>query len=119
MGQAAGLCDAIIVEVKGPAIDKLVAENPFYAYTQVAGGIYPGNLDPVTTFGVKATVVSSAAVDADTIYSIVKAVFDDLDKFKKMHPAFGTLEPEQMIRDGLSAPLHEGAKRYYREQGLM
>ena len=119
VGQAAGLCDAIIVEVKGPAIDKLVDENPFYAYTQIAGGIYVGNLDPVTTFGVKATVVSSAAVDADTIYSIVKAVFDDLDKFKKMHPAFGNLEPERMIRDGLSAPLHEGAERYFREQGLM
>ncbi len=119
VGQAAGLCDAIIVEVKGPTIDKLVDENPFYAYTQVAGGIYPGNLDPVTTFGVKATVVSSAAVDADTIYSIVKAVFDDLDKFKRMHPAFGNLEPEQMIRDGLSAPLHEGAERYFKEQGLM
>ncbi len=119
VGQAAGLCDAIIVEVKGPVIDKLVAENPFYAYTQIPGGIYTGNLDPVTTFGVMATVVSSATVDADTLYSIVKAVFDNLDKFKKMHPAFGTLEPERMIRDGLSAPLHEGAKRYFREQGLM
>ena len=119
VGQAAGLCDAVIVEVKGPVIDKLVDENPFYAYTQIPGGIYTGNLDPVTTFGVKATVVSSAAVDADTIYSIVKAVFDDLDKFKRMHPAFGNLEPEQMIRDGLSAPLHEGAERYFKEQGLM
>ena len=69
VGQAAGLCDAIIVEVKGPAIDKLVADNPFYAYTQVAGGIYVGNPEPVKTFGVKATVVSSASVDADTIYA--------------------------------------------------
>ncbi len=119
VGQAAGLCDAVIVEVKGPVIDKLVDENPFYAYTQIAGGIYVGNLDPVTTFGVKATVVSSAVVDADPVYSIVKAVFDDLDKFKKMHPAFGDLEPERMIRDGLSAPLHEGAERYFRERGLM
>ena len=73
----------------------------------------------MTTFGVKATVVSSAAVDADTIYSIVKAVFDDLDKFKKMHPAFGGLDPERMIQDGLSAPLHEGAERYFRDRGLM
>ena len=66
VGQAAGLCDAVIVEVQDPTIDKLVEDNPFYAYTVVPGGIYNGNPDPVTTFGVKATVVTSARVDADT-----------------------------------------------------
>lgn len=119
VGQAAGLCDSVIVEVKGPEIDKLVAENPFYAYTEVPGGIYVGNPQPVATFGVKATVVSSAGVDADTVYTVVKTVFENLEAFKKMHPAFGTLEPGRMVRDGLSAPLHEGALRYYREAGLL
>ena len=119
VGQAAGLCDSVIVEVKGPEIDKLVAENPFYAYTEVPGGIYVGNPQPIATFGVKATVVSSAGVDADTVYTVVKTVFENLDAFKKMHPAFGTLEPGRMVRDGLSAPLHEGALRYYREAGLL
>ena len=119
VGQAAGLCDSVIVEVKGPEIDKLVAENPFYAYTEVPGGIYVGNPQPVATFEVKATVVSSAGVDADTVYTVVKTVFENLEAFKKMHPAFGTLEPGRMVRDGLSAPLHEGALRYYREAGLL
>ena len=119
VGQAAGLCDSVMVEVKGPEIDKLVAENPFYAYTEVPGGIYVGNPQPVATFGVKATVVSSAGVDADTVYTVVKTVFENLEAFKKMHPAFGTLEPGRMVRDGLSAPLHEGALRYYREAGLL
>ena len=119
VGQAAGLCDSVIVEVKGPEIDKLVAANPFYAYTEVPGGIYVGNPEAVTTFGVKATVVSSAQVDADTVYSVVKTVFENLETFKKMHPAFGNLDPAQMVRDGLSAPLHEGAARYFREAGLL
>ncbi len=119
VGQAAGLCDAVLVEVKGPAIDKLVRENPFYAYTEIPGGIYTGNPEPVTTFGVKATVVASAKLDAETVYNVVKSVFDQLDSFKKMHPAFGDLDPASMVKDGLSAPLHEGALRYYREQGLM
>ncbi len=119
VGQAAGLCDAIMVEVKDATIDKLVEENPFYAYTEIPGGIYGGNPEPVTTFGVKATVVSSAKVDAEVIYNIVKAVFDNLDNFKKLHPAFSGLQPEQMIHDGLSAPLHEGALRYYQEKGWL
>jgi TRAP transporter TAXI family solute receptor len=119
VGQAAGLCNAVIVEVKGPAIDKLIRENPFYAYTEIPGGIYIGNPDPVTTFGVKATVVASAKLDAETAYQMVKAVFDNLGRFRRMHPAFGNLDAAGMISDGLSAPLHEGALRYYREKGLV
>jgi TRAP transporter TAXI family solute receptor len=119
VGQAVGLCNAVIVEVKSPAIDKLVAEHPFYAYTEIAGGIYSGNPEAITTFGVKATVVASAELDPDIVYAVVEAVFDNLDRFKKMHPAFGGLEAGRMIKDGLSAPLHEGALRYYEERGLM
>ena len=119
VAQAAGLCDAVIVQVSDPDIDKLVDANPFYAYTEVPGGIYPGNPEPVVTFGVKATVVTSDNVDSETIYHIVSAVFDQLDVFRKMHPAFGNLNPRNMVRDGISAPLHEGAMRYYQEKGLM
>jgi TRAP transporter TAXI family solute receptor len=117
--QAVRLCDALLVKVQGPAVDKLVAEYPFYAYTQIPGGLYQGNPDPVATFGVKATVVTSAELDADTVYAIVKAVFDNLNDFKKLHPAFMNLDPAKMITDGLSAPLHEGAVRYYKERGWL
>ncbi len=117
IAQAARLCDAVIAEVSGSAIEKLVENRPYYAYTWVPGGLYPGNPNDVKTFGVKATVVTSAKVDADTVYAITKRVFDNLDTFRRMHPAFANLQPEQMIRDGLSAPLHEGALRYYKERG--
>jgi len=117
--RATVLCGAAIVDVTGPAIDRLVAENPFYSYTVIPGGLYPGNPDDVKTFGVRATVVASADLDADLVYEVVKAVFDNLDAFKRMYPAFGELIPENMVTEGLSAPLHEGAIRYYREKGLM
>ncbi len=119
VNKATGLCDAQLVDVKGPAIDKLVTENPFYAYAQIPGGMYASSPEPVTTFGVKATVVSSADVDAETVYAVVKAVFDNFEQFKRMHPAFGTLEPNRMMTEGISVPLHEGAERYFQEQGLM
>jgi TRAP transporter TAXI family solute receptor len=119
IGQAAGLCNGVIVEVKGGAIDKLVQDNPYYAYTAIPGGMYAGNPDSVVTFGVKATVVSSADVDSDLVYAVVKAVFENLDTLRRMHPAFGLLDAKNMVRDGLSAPLHEGAERYFREKGLL
>ena len=64
-----------------------------------------------------ATVVSSSKVPADTVYQVVKAVFDNFEEFKKLHPALAHLKPENMVKDGNSAPLHDGAARYYREKG--
>ncbi len=119
VGQAAGLCDAVMVEVAGAEIDKLIAENPFYAATEIPGGVYAGNPTPVTTFGVKATVVAAEALDEATVYALVRSVFDDLKGFRKMHPAFGNLDAARMVSDGLSAPLHPGALRYFREAGLL
>lgn len=119
VGKAIGLCDAVIVDVGGPEIDRLVAENPYYAYTEIPAGIYGGSDKPVRTFGVKATVVSSAKVDEETVYRVVRMVFDDLDRFRSLHPAFGNLDPKAMVTDGLSAPVHDGAARYFKETGLM
>ena len=117
--EATTTVDAKLVPVTGPEIDKLIEENPYYAKATVPGGMYNGNPDDVETFGVKATFVAGADVDEEIVYQTVKAVFENFDRFKQLHPAFATLEKEQMISDGLSAPLHPGAERYYKEAGLM
>lgn len=119
VAQATSLCGAKIVEVSGPEIDRLVSENSFYIHTSIPGGIYAANPDPVNSFGVNATVVASSKLDADLVYTVVKTVFDNLETVKSMHPAFAALTKEKMIVDGLSVPLHEGARRYYQEQGLL
>ena len=112
-------CDARLVSATGPAIDKLVADNAFYRRATIPGGMYAGNPDDVQTFGVGATFVSSTRTPADVVYVVVKAVFEHFDDFRKLHPAFANLEKGEMVRDSLSAPLHEGAERYYREAGLL
>ena len=118
VGQAVGLCDAALVEVSGPAIDKLVAGTPYYAHLTIPGGLYRDDGKPVASFGVRTTVVSSADIDAETIYHVVTAVFEDLSQFKRTHPALAELEPARMVREGLTAPVHEGALKYYGEAGL-
>ncbi len=117
--EATTTCDANFVNVSGPAVDKLVKENPFYAKTVIPGGMYRGNPDDIPTFGVGATFVSSSKVPAETVYQVVKSVFDNLDDFKKLHPAFAHLKAEEMISNALSAPLHAGAVKYYKERGWM
>lgn len=117
--EATTSCDSVIVEVAGPTVQMLVDENPFYRVATIPGGMYRGTDEDVQTFGVGATFISSADVDADLVYHTVKAVFENFDTFTKLHPAFANLKKEEMISDGLSAPLHEGAVRYYKEAGLM
>ena len=117
--EATTACDSVLVEVSGEAVDKLVAENPFYRKATIPGGMYRGNPDDVQTFGVGATFVTSADVPEEVVYEVVKAVFENIDQFRSLHPAFANLEPSEMVSDGLSAPLHPGAERYYREVGLI
>ncbi|MCQ9122152.1 C4-dicarboxylate ABC transporter substrate-binding protein [Rodentibacter pneumotropicus] len=117
--EAAASCNAHLVPITGTEIDKLVADNPYYAKATIPGGLYKGTDNPVDTFGVYATLVTSSDVDADSVYAIVKAVFDNFDRFKRLHPAFAHLKQEDMIKNALSAPLHEGAVRYYKEKGWL
>ena len=117
--EATTSCDSVLVNVTGSAVDMLVAENDFYRTATIPGGMYSGNANDTKTFGVGATFVTSTRTPENVIYQVVKAVFENFDSFRKFHPAFRNLDKRQMIKDGLSAPLHAGAVKYYKEAGLM
>ena len=108
------------ISIEGPGLDKMLAEVPYYAKTVIPISNYPQaeNKEDVPTFGVKATFVTSADVPEDVVYAVTKEVFDNLEEFKKLHPAYAVLTKENML-DGLSAPLHPGAEKYFKEAGLI
>lgn len=117
--EAASTCDIKMIPLSGDTIDKLLADNPAYAAATIPGGMYPGNPDDIASWGPKATFVTSADTPDDVVYAVVKGVFDNFDDFKKLHPAFARLVETEMIKDGLSAPLHPGAAQYYTERGWL
>ncbi|MEC7816235.1 MAG: TAXI family TRAP transporter solute-binding subunit [Pseudomonadota bacterium] len=117
--EATTSCDSVIVSVDNAATESLISENPYYRKAVIPGGMYRGSDEDVTTFGVAATFVSSTDVPDDVVYEVVKAVFENFDSFKRLHPAFANLQKEEMVSDALSAPLHPGAAKYYREAGLI
>lgn len=112
-------CGAQLVGIEGAAIDKLVADKPYYAKATIPGGMYANNPNPTNTYGVVSSLVTSANVPDDVVYNLVKAVFENFDEFKKLHPAFANLDQKAMVKNGLSAPLHPGAEKYYKEKGLL
>lgn len=107
--EATTTCDAKLVSVTGAPIDKLVADNPFYRVATIPGGMYKGTDGETTTFGVGATFVTSTSVPEETVYIVAKSVMENIEDFKGLHPAFANLDPAQMVKDGLSAPLHDGS----------
>lgn len=117
--EATTTCDARLVSVTGAPVDKLVADNPFYRIATIPGGMYKGTDGDTTTFGVGATFVTSANVPEEVVYVVAKSVMENIDDFRGLHPAFANLEPSQMVKDGLSAPLHDGAAKAYKELGLI
>ena len=117
--QAADGCGAYIVNLTDSVVKDMVKKEPYYAFATIPKGTYKTSDKDVTTFGVMASVLTSAKVSDDMVYSLVKTVFENLEDFKKQHPAFANLDPKKMIKDGLSAPLHPGAIKYYKEKGLM
>ncbi|MCK0139481.1 TAXI family TRAP transporter solute-binding subunit [Aliiroseovarius sp. F47248L] len=117
--EATTACDSVLVEVAGDVVNKLVEDNPFYRTATIPGGMYRGNDEDTMTFGVGATFVSSDQVSDEAVYAVVSSVFENFEDFKGLHPAFANLDPKEMATAGLSAPLHPGAEKYYKEKGLI
>jgi len=117
--EATTTCDTVIVDVNGPSIKKFMSDKPYLASMTTPAGMYKGTDKDVKTFGMLATFVTSKKISEKVVYAVVKSVFENFEAFKKLHPAFRNLKKEDMVKNGLSAPLHKGAIKYYKEAGLM
>lgn len=118
IAQATDGCGAKIISLNTDVEKGLVSKYPYYAFATIPKGTYKTSNADVTTFGVMATFVTSAKTPDDVVYSVVKAVMENIEDFQKLHPAFANLDPKKMKVNGNSATLHPGAARYYKEKGL-
>ena len=117
--EATTACDAVLLDVAGPAVEALVAATPAFVAATIPAGLYRGTPRAVATFGVGATLVTRADAPAEWIDTIVRSVFDDLEMLRGLDPVLVNLDPAAMARDGLAAPLHPAAESYYRERGWL
>jgi uncharacterized protein len=112
-------CHGVLVAVSGPAIDRMLSAYQEYERATIPGGTYSANPTDVPTFGVRAGVVTTARMPDAVAYEITRAVFNNFDDFRRLHPAFEALSVTRMAHAAGRAPLHAGAARYYREQGWL
>lgn len=112
-------CQARLVRVAGPPIDRLLAMHPYYVASVIPGGMYAGNPDDVPTIGTRAVLVTSSNQPDALAYAVVKAVFENFADFRRLHPALSTLNIKDMVPSEAVIPIHPGALNYYREAGLI
>ncbi len=117
--EATQTCRVKIIPIDSQTIEALTKVNPFYVKAVIAGGTYPNNPQNIETFGVKAGLVTTEKTSSDVVYQVTKAVFENFDNFKTLHPVFSTLKKSDMISEGNSAPMHPGAEKYFKEVGLI
>lgn len=108
-----------IVPIEGVAAERLLQAHVYYARSTIPAEYYPEavNDSDIASIGVKTTLVTSAQTPENVVYAITREVFEDFEAFRQLHPAYKGLTRRNML-EGLSAPLHPGALRYYREAGL-
>lgn len=117
--EAMSTCDINLLDLSSSNMEKILKDYPAYTRAVIPGKMYPGNEEDIVSWGPRATIITDAAVPDEVVYTLVKAVFENFDTFKKLHPAFAQLTEEEMIKQGLPAPLHPGAVKYYKERGWM
>jgi TRAP transporter TAXI family solute receptor len=115
--EAANTCGSHVVPVTGPKVEAFMKKY-HYPAAVIPGGMYKGTEQDVATFGPRATLLTNAKLPDEVAYVITKAVFDNLEEFKQLHPALSMLTPENMLKDN-SVPFHPGAVKYFKEKGLM
>jgi len=116
--EAAAACNIVLVPVEGPTVEQIITGEPLYTTSEAPADTYRNVQDAVPGLGLSATLVATDEIDPDVAYEITKALFEGLDRLREASPIFRSLSAEQMANEGLTAPLHEGAARYYSEAGL-
>lgn len=117
---AANSTDIDLIELGNvPAAQKLVAEKPYYAWGVIPAGMYKGVNHPTKTYGVKAILATSDKMDEKTVYYLTKAILDNFDKFKRMHPAYKNLTKKDLLKGFDHKIMHPGAVKAFKEAGLL
>jgi len=106
-------CDTNLVEVAGPVIDTLIKDNDYYRKAVIPTGVYFDQTNDVQTFGVNATMVTTTRTPSALVALLMKSVFGNLTNFKTMHPALANLQLDEMKKDIMPTPLHDGARRFF------
>jgi TRAP transporter TAXI family solute receptor len=111
-------CGASVLDLKDSNLDYIIKNNSYFSLIEISKDTYK-NKEQIKSVSFVDNLITHSNVPEDTVYHLVKAVFENFSDFQKEHEAFAKLSIQQMIKQGIAAPLHPGAIKYYKEKGWM
>ena len=112
-------CNSRLIGLNQREIEALAQQNPHYFPISLNKNYYDTELAAIDTAGVNATLFARAELDEQIVYALVKSLFEQFEQFRQLHPAFATLDIQQMVDTASAAPMHAGAQKYFREIGVL
>jgi TRAP transporter TAXI family solute receptor len=112
-------CQTAILPIAGDIVDRFVRQNPYYSAATIPANAYPNQRRAVRSVGLLATLVTTTRENDDSVYQMVKAIYDGFDGFRAAQPALTGLDKAATTSAGLTAARHRGVERYLRESGLL
>jgi hypothetical protein len=109
--------DIHIISFTPEQTKKILAANETYSAVDLAGGVYKGVADPLPTIGVWNVMICQSSLKDEMVYSLVKALFENNDYLKKIHPSAAYTTPENAVKYS-PIPLHPGTIKYLKEKGV-
>ena len=107
-----------LVSIDDDKMGELLEKYPYFAKGVIPANMYEGVDHDTQTIGVKAVLVASKDQSDESVKAVVKAILDNFDEYKKLHPALGLVTKESLV-EGLSAPLHPAAEAVFKEAGIL
>jgi TRAP transporter TAXI family solute receptor len=98
-------------------LKKLLKKYPYYSMGKIEANTYNGIKDDRSSFGVKALLLTSAQSSDRVVKIITKAILDNFEEFKSLHPAYKNITKTSLIQ-GLGIPQHKAAKKVFEDMDI-
>ena len=108
-----------VLDMTQEEIDKVLAGNAAYIQTKIPAGTYTGQTETTNTFGVKCLIIVTADMDADLVYDLCKAMNEHTEELAAGNALLKDMTDPSFLCTQMPIPLHDGAQKYYSEQGLI
>lgn len=108
-----------VLDMTQEEIDKVLAGNAAYIQTKIPAGTYTGQDNDANTFGVKCLIIVTADMDADLVYDLCKAMNEHTEELAAGNALLKDMTDPSFLCTQMPIPLHDGAQKYYSEQGLI
>ena len=107
----------VLVPIQGEGLKNLTAKYPFFVEATIPASTYNTSTD-VQTATVRNIMIVNKNMPDDVVYDLTKGIFDNIEDIQASHATAKKFISLENSHVGVGIPFHDGAIKYYAEQGI-